>query len=125
MAKTTIRIVQNLRANPLDYQNLENGGCNRTVPPQLATLVGCDVPWVNNESEYRRKHLELQDATTGQIIGQIWSRDLGAGNDLVRFSTTGWSDPGNAIAGNPVAGGRPRILVVDANGGVRLEDIVE
>lgn len=120
--KTHIQSVRNDRGSPIDYQNLENRGCNRTVPGGGTTRnVGCDIPWAYNETEFREKRLEIQDVTTGQVVAQIWSRDVG-GSDLVRASTTGWSDPGDAIQGSSTAGGKKRLLVVD-NNGVRLEDI--
>jgi hypothetical protein len=121
MAKTSIQLIQNSRSTPIDYQNLENNGCNRTVPPGQARTVGCAVPWVNNETDFRVKRLGIQDSSSGQVLFQIWQRTVG-GADLVRVSTAGWSDPGDAIPGNATAGGRERILIV-RDDGVSLEDL--
>ncbi|MGY1829085.1 hypothetical protein ACI8AA_01505 [Geodermatophilus sp. SYSU D01180] len=120
MAKTRIETVENNRNTAIEYQNLENSGCNRSVPANRSRSVGCDVPWVDNEDQFRTKHLEIQDSS-GRVIAHIWQRTVG-GEDLVRTSRTGWDDPGSAIGGNAVAGGKKRNLVVDDNG-VRLDDL--
>jgi hypothetical protein len=120
-AKTHIQSVRNDRNTPIDYQVLENNGCNRLIPAGATRNVGCDVPWAYSEEEFLKKRLEIQDANTGQVVAQIWSREK-SGNDLVRVSTTGYSDPGNPIGGVSKAGGKKRLLVV-GNNGVALEDI--
>jgi hypothetical protein len=123
MPKTKIQSIRNDRSNPIEYQNLENRGCNKQIPGGGTTRnVGCDIPWAYKETEFREKHAEIQDATTGQLIAQIWSRNVSGEGDFVRVSTTGWSDPGNHIDGNANAGSPDRLLVVH-NTGVRLEDL--
>ena len=121
MAKTAIKIVQNARSTPIDYQVLENNGCNRSVPANQSRELGCDVPWVDNEDQFRQKRIEIQDSATGTVLFQIWQRTVG-GADLVRYSTSGWQDPGAPIPGDATSGGKNRILIVE-NNGVRLEDL--
>ena len=117
-----IQIIRNDRSNSIEYQNLENRGCNKQIPGGATRNIGCDVPWAYNEQEFREKHAEIQDATTGQLIAQIWSKDVHGDGDFVRVSTTGWSDPGDHIAGAAKAGSPERVLVVH-NNGVRLEKL--
>ena len=121
-AKTRIQVVRNDRSTPIEYQVLESSGCNRSVPAGTTRNVGCDVPWAYSEKEFREKRLEIQDASTGQLIAQIWSREVSGDGDFVRVSTTGFADPGARIPGNPTAGSPNRLLVVH-NTGVTLEDL--
>jgi hypothetical protein len=122
-AKTHIQSVRNDRSTPIEYQNLENAGCNRSIPGGGATRnVGCDIPWASDAKQFREKRLEIQDGSTGQLIAQIWSREVSGDGDFVRVSTTGFSEPGARIPGNPTAGSPKRLLVVH-NTGVTLEDL--
>jgi len=123
MPKTRVQSIRNDRSNPIEYQNLEHPNCNKSIPGGGTTRnVGCDVRWGYNETEFREKRAEIQDATTGQLIAQIWSRDVSGEGDFVRVSTTGWIDPGDHIDGNAKAGSPERLLVVHSTG-VRLEDL--
>lgn len=119
MAKTNLHIVRNSRDVAIEYQNLENSGCNRSIPAGDTRIIGCDVPWVFNEEDFRKKRVEIQ-TVDGQVLAQIWQRDAG-GADLVRVSNTGWNDPGDPIPGSSATGGK-KLLVVN-NDGVVLENL--
>lgn len=121
MPKTYIQSVRNERSGPIDYQVLENNGCNRVIPAGQTRNVGCDVPWVFNRRDFRKKRLEIQDADDGQVLAQIWQREV-EGDDRVRLSRTGFQDPGEAIPGKSKGGGRKRLLVV-RDDGVELQNI--
>jgi len=120
VAKTNIRNVQNERGSTIEFQDIEDRGCNQTVAPNGGQReVNCYVPWATTEAGFRSHHMEIQEGNT--VLFYIWQRTV-AGDDRVRYSTNGWQDPGSPIPGNSTSGGANRSLRID-NTGLSLNDI--
>jgi hypothetical protein len=111
-------LVQSLTNNLSDnilFIDTENAGCNKEIPANRTFSIGCVVPWCTTQSDFPSRNMAIIDVSSGTVLFYVWQRNASDGN-FVRFSTTGFVDPGAAIPGTGRAGGSPRNLLIDANG---------
>lgn len=115
MTNTLVQSLSNERGGPILFIDTENAGCNKEIPPQNTRSIGCVVPWCTRQLDFPSRNMAIIDVNSGSVLFFIWQRSASDGN-FVRFSPSGFVDPGSPIPGTPQAGGSPRNLRIDGSG---------
>ncbi|MGH9404492.1 MAG: hypothetical protein ACRD3D_01500 [Terriglobia bacterium] len=117
MAVTGLQIVVNLRNQEITFTNTESDVNERIIGPKTsASVKNAWIPWCVNKGEFPQHHFHVYSG--GDMNWYLWQRQ-GNDGDHVRFSRTGYEEPGTPVAGDP-ATGQDVLLVVLPDGALFL-----
>lgn len=105
MGVTAIKTIINKTNELVEISKREDPNDSVSVLPNSSMQEDIWLPWVVNEEDFNKKAMEIRYTDSNKVF-YVWQH-----GDKVRYSKTGWEDPGKAIPGDSqVDGDRTLIL---------------
>jgi len=105
MGVTAIKTLTNKTNELIEFSKREDQNDSVSILPNSSINEDVWIPWVTNLDEFNRKAIEIRYTGSNKIV-YVWQN-----GDKVRYSTTGWENPGKAIPGDSQVDGDRTLFI--------------
>lgn len=108
MGVTAIKTFVNETNELIEVTKRENKNDSVTLLPNSSAKQDMWIPWVETQAEFDKKVIEIRYTASNKTV-YVWQN-----GDKVRYSNSGFENPGKAIPGDSQVNG-DRILLIQNN----------